>query len=94
MKDIEGGGAPALDRAIVPEFMRAIMGEQNYRDVETIVEKLCELELRGAITGEWHSHIIREIADELVAQQIANDVASEALTERGNRPDAPTTEAR
>ena len=94
MKDIEGGGAPALDRAIVPEFMRAIMGEQNYRDVETIVERLCELELRGAISGEWNAHILREIADEVVAQQIARDVASEPLTAGGARPDTPATEAR
>lgn len=94
MKDIEGGGAPALDRALVPEFMRAIMGEENFRDVETIVERLCELELRGAITSEWHTHIIREIADELVAQQIANDVAKETLTDGGARSDTPATEAR
>ena len=74
---------------VVPEFMRAIMGEDNYRDVEAIVERLWELELRGAISGEWNAHIIREIADELVAQQIANDVAGETnATPASAAPDA------
>lgn len=94
MKDIERGGAPVIDRALVPEFMRAIMGDANYRDAEAVVERLAALELRGAITGEWHAHIIRELADELVAQKIANDVAAEGLTGCTGYHDASATEAR
>ena len=62
----------------VPAFMRAMLGDENFRDVEAVVHKLSELELRGAISSEWHSHMIEQLADELVTQQIANDVAKEA----------------
>jgi hypothetical protein len=79
---------------VLPPVMRAILGSDNFRDVETIVHRLCELELRGAISSEWHAHIIESLADELVTQQIANDVASEALTEPAACPDAHATEVR
>jgi hypothetical protein len=74
--------------------MRAMLGDDNFRAVESIVETLATLELRGAISGEWHSHIIEQLADELVTQQIANDVAAETLTADGACPDAPATEVR
>lgn len=76
--------------AIVPDFMRAMLGDDIFRDVESIVTKLSELELRGAISAEWHCHIINEIADEIIAQRIANDVGAESLTEEGAIPDTPT----
>jgi hypothetical protein len=61
----------------VPEFMRAVLGDETFRDVESIATRLVTLEERGAISSEWHNRIIEEIAEELVSQKIANDVASE-----------------
>lgn len=80
--------------SVLPPVMRAILGNDTFRDVESIVHKFCELELRGAISSEWHAHIIEQLAEELVTQQIANDVASEALTEPAACPDTPVTEVR
>lgn len=62
----------------LPSIMRAILGEQTFRDVDVIVTKLSELELRGAISPDWHGLMIDSLAEELVTQQIANDVAKEA----------------
>jgi hypothetical protein len=73
----------------VPEFMRAMLGDQNFLDLESICTKLTDLEERGAISSAWHSHIIGEIADELVTRQIANEMADEALTADAARPDTP-----
>lgn len=75
--------------AIVPEFMRAMLGDQNFRDIEGICARLTDLEARGAISPAWHSHIINEIADELVTRQIALEMAEEALTERPPSADTP-----
>ena len=73
-----------------PELMRGLLGDDNFRDVENIARTLTDLERRGAITPEWHTHIINEIADEVIAQQIANDVTREALTAEAPTPDTPT----
>ena len=74
----------------VPDFMRAMLGEDTFRDVESLVVTLSGLELRGAISAEWHNQIINEIADEIIAQQIANDIGEESLTDEAACPDTPT----
>lgn len=74
--------------SVVPEFMRAMLGDQNFRDIEGICSRLTDLEERGAISPAWHSHIIEEMAGELVTRQIANEMTEEALTAPPPCPDA------
>jgi hypothetical protein len=38
-----------------PTLMKALLGEETYRDVEAIIEKLVGLEIRGAISAEGSS---------------------------------------
>lgn len=64
-----------------PTLMKALLGEETYRDVEAIIEKLVGLEIRGAISAEGHQLIIGELADEIICQQIANDIATEQGSE-------------
>lgn len=75
------------EQALVPEFMRAMVGDQNFRDLEGICSKLTDLEERGAISSEWHQHMLEEIAGELVTRQMANALAEEATQcqENANR---------
>lgn len=74
-----------------PTLMKALLGEETYRDVEAIVTKLVDLEIRGAISHEGHQRVIGELADEIIMQQIANDIV-EALPIEPGRPDTPSTE--
>lgn len=70
------------------EFMRAMVGDQNFCDLTSICAKLTALEERGAISAAWHSHMLEEIAGELVTRQIANEMTEEALTAPPPCPDA------
>jgi hypothetical protein len=83
-----------LSANAVPEFMRAVLGDEVFRNVERVATTLTDLERCGAISAEWHTKIIEEIAQELVDQQIANDVASESLPDEGLSPDTAGSSCR
>lgn len=62
-----------LDRAV----LRSAVGEDNYPDLVAVCDRLDQLETRLAISSEGLARITRALAEELVAQRLAVDVANE-----------------
>jgi hypothetical protein len=57
--------------------LRSAVGDENYPHLEAICERLWQLEVRQVISPHGSDRITRVIAEELVAQRLAIDVANE-----------------
>lgn len=73
--------------------MQAMLGEDSFRDVVSVLEGLERLASRGTIGLELHDAFIEVLADDLVSQQIANDIARGVLPADGPCADTARSEA-
>lgn len=75
---------------LAPAYMRAVVGDDNYRDIVAVIEALQRLEERGIIGLDMKDAFVVALADELALQQAANEVAAEVLTGEAACPETPT----
>lgn len=75
-----------------PALMESMLGTDNYRDIVAVLEGLSRLASRGTIGIELHDAFIEVLADDLVCQQIANDVAASLLPSSCNGADTARSE--
>lgn len=75
-----------------PEVLRSAVGDENYPDLVSICERLDALGVRLAVSREGLDRIMRILAEELVAQRLAIDVANDCLRESERAPDTRTPE--
>lgn len=61
--------------------LRSAVGEENYPDLVSICERLDALGVRLAVSSEGLDRIMRALAEELVAQRLAIEVANDCLRE-------------
>ncbi len=61
--------------------LRSAVGEENYPDLVSICERLDALGVRLAVSREGLDRIMRALAEELVAQRLAIEVANDCLRE-------------
>ena len=78
-----------LDRAV----LRSVLGEDGYREMEAVGTLLDRIASRGLISREGLSTVLEHLAEEIVAQAVANDVGKDLSTAPGSA-DTPATEAR
>lgn len=78
----------ALDRAV----LRSVLGEDGYREMKAVGSLLDRLVARGAISQEGLDTVLGNLAEEIVAQAVANDICKDLLTE-AKGPDTSTSEA-
>ncbi len=79
------------------EVLRSAVGDDNYPDLVAVCDRLDQLETRLAISSEGLARITRMLAEELVAQRLAQDAANDTLGgddlhERPTLPDTLTPE--
>jgi len=75
------------------ECARELLGKEIWTDVEGVIDKLTDLEIRGVIGSDWLTRFIREIANEVVTQRIANAIVEDVLRSEPEYLDTPATEA-
>lgn len=72
--------------------LRSAVGEENYPDLASICERLDALGCRLALSREGLDRIMRALAEELVAQRMAIEVANDCLRAEAAAVDTPTPE--
>lgn len=75
-----------------PTLMASMLGDDNYRDIVAVLEALSRLTSRGTIGLELHDAFIEVLADDLVSQQVASDIASGLLPTAGQSADTARSE--
>ncbi len=61
------------------DVLRAAIGEENFPDLVAVCERLDSLGTRLAISSEGMGRLMRALAEELVAQRLAIEVANDSL---------------
>ena len=75
-----------------PEVLRSVVGDENYPDLVSICERLDALGVRLAVSREGLDRIMRMLAEELVAQRLAIEVANDCLHESAASADTRPSE--